>query len=537
MSCDVIIVNLTRLGDLLQSQPLIQDLHDSGKSVGLVCLENFAQVLPLLAHVDRAWTIPGARLMAETDRDWKLAATHVLSFARDIRKECSPKHVINLTATLSARLLSKMLAPIPDAVLGFAVDAEGYGVDKGFWPAFLLGTTLSRKSAVFNIVDMFRRTADPLISEEIHRRDGLFRLVRPDGKATSTAARLLREAARSDMPPARGYVAFQLGASNDMRRWPVAHFAALGDMLWNKAGLCPVLTGSAAEKSLGEKYAALAEHPHINVQGRTDLPTLGALLLKTRMLVTNDTGTMHLAAGLGIPSTAFFLATAQPWDTGPYLDDCLCLEPAMPCHPCEFGTACPNANACRRVISAEGVGRAILTRLSGMRWESGVGDALKREARIWTSCRKKGLAGLENLSGYEDDDRALWMLHQRLFWRQILDNDASPNRSMRIPPCSVHFQGTIIPPLEQAWRMLKAIGENAAIVGKNPLANNLFLRNCDRLQTLLHTTPALAGMSHLWRHVCSEMGGELAALQEFLSRFEKNLSVFIENIRNGTHCA
>ena len=537
MSCDVIIVNLTRLGDLLQCQPLIQDLHDSGKSVGLVCLENFAQALPLLAHLDGAWMLPGARLMAETDRDWRTAAAHVLRFARGVREEAAPKHVICLTASLSARLLAKMLAPAPDAVSGFAVDGEGYGSERGLWPAFLLGTTLSRKSAVFNIVDMVRRSGGHLVSDEIRRRDGLFRLVRPSRKASCAAARRLREAARSDMPPARGYVAFQLGASNDRRRWPVAHFAALGDMLWNKAGLCPVLTGSAAEKPLGEKYASLAKHPHVSVQGRTDLPTLAALLLETRMLVTNDTGTMHLAAGLGIPCAAFFLATAQPWDTGPYLDDCLCLEPAMPCHPCEFGASCPRANACRGVISAEGVGRAVLTRLSGMSWKSGVGDALKREARVWTSRRENGLAGLESLSGPEDDDRALWMLHQRLFWRQILDGDACPTSSRRIPPCSGQFRDTILPPLEQAWRMLIAIGENAAIVGKNPLAGSLFLRNCDRLQTLLHTTPALAGMSHLWRHACTEMGGELAALQAFIARFEKNLSVFIENIKNGTHCA
>lgn len=36
------------------------------------------------------------------------------------------------------------------------------------------------------------------------------------------------------------------------------------------------------------------------------------------MLITNDTGTMHLAAGLNLPILAIFLATAQPWDTGPY---------------------------------------------------------------------------------------------------------------------------------------------------------------------------------------------------------------------------
>ena len=52
MSADVLLLNLTRFGDLLQSQPLIQDLHDSGHRVGLVCLDNFAAALPLLRLVD-----------------------------------------------------------------------------------------------------------------------------------------------------------------------------------------------------------------------------------------------------------------------------------------------------------------------------------------------------------------------------------------------------------------------------------------------------------------------------------------------------
>ena len=64
MSADVLLLNLTRFGDLLQSQPLIQDLHDSGHRVGLVYLDNFAAALPLLRHVDAAWPLPGAKLMA-----------------------------------------------------------------------------------------------------------------------------------------------------------------------------------------------------------------------------------------------------------------------------------------------------------------------------------------------------------------------------------------------------------------------------------------------------------------------------------------
>ena len=64
-----VVINLTRFGDLLQCQPLIEDLHRQGKRVHLVCLDNFSSALPLMRHVERAWPLPGARLMADMDKD------------------------------------------------------------------------------------------------------------------------------------------------------------------------------------------------------------------------------------------------------------------------------------------------------------------------------------------------------------------------------------------------------------------------------------------------------------------------------------
>ena len=125
----------------------------------------------------------------------------------------------------------------------------------------------------------------------------------------------------------------QLGASEERRQWPAQYFAAVGDNLWHKRKLCPVLLGSPAERPLAEAYAQQAQGPFVDAVGKTDLTQLAALLRRSRMLFTNDTGTMHLAAGLGVSCLAIFLATAQPCDTGPYLPGCCCLEPALPCHP------------------------------------------------------------------------------------------------------------------------------------------------------------------------------------------------------------
>ena len=152
----VIIINLTRFGDLLQSQALVNDLHKAGLRVGLVCLENFASAVPLLRHVDAAWPLPGASLLADVNGNWRNAALNMLAFVRRIHQEMPGARVVNLTATLPARLLARLLASQSDGIAGFGMDAEGFGFSGGIWTSFLAGTVLRRLNTPFNLVDTFR---------------------------------------------------------------------------------------------------------------------------------------------------------------------------------------------------------------------------------------------------------------------------------------------------------------------------------------------------------------------------------------------
>ena len=110
------------------------------------------------------------------------------------------------------------------------------------------------------------------------------------------------------------------------------------------------LLGSAAEvlaahQLLRELPARRATQVK-NLCGTTDLPGLVAVVEGLDLLLTPDTGTMHLAAALGVPVLATFLSSAWCFETGPYglghqvlqsVTDCLpCLESA----PCEVGVRC-----------------------------------------------------------------------------------------------------------------------------------------------------------------------------------------------------
>jgi ADP-heptose:LPS heptosyltransferase len=100
------------------------------------------------------------------------------------------------------------------------------------------------------------------------------------------------------------------GSSLPSRRWPVARFAEVGDHL-AEAGLGVVVTGTAGERALADEVTARMRRPACVVAGRTSLGQLGSLLGAAALVVTNDTGTSHLAAAVRAPSVVVFTVSDQ----------------------------------------------------------------------------------------------------------------------------------------------------------------------------------------------------------------------------------
>lgn len=539
-----LVINLTRFGDLLESQPLIEELHAQGQRVHLLCLENFSGVLPLLRHVDRAWFLPGAQLMADMDRDWHTAAVRLLELAHAIRTSAQPTCVINLTTTLSARLLSILLCDDVERIRGFCLDREGFGRHNGIWASFLNGTTANRLSAPFNLVDMFRMIGNPeSVSDATH--PPRLRLAPPSATALATADALLATAPAETL----GYVCLQPGASEPRRQWPAHAFAAVADELWHELRLCPVLLGASSEISLGQVYAAHAHGPYVNAIGKTNLEQLAALLIRSQLLITNDTGTMHLAAGLSVPILALFLATAQPCDTGPYLPGCCCLEPALPCHPCPYNQQCPHDLACVRCISPRTVRELAMAKLRTGIWETAPIADIEDEARIWiTEYDMRGFAQVRRLTALPPEDRSLWLTQQRIFWCQLLDDMAaftSPGthttQHVQAPPLesmvaaySAAFTQRMGTSLSQAGQLFGTLLEQGRLIGKSSMAGQLFLRNCERVQNVLDACPELRSLGGFWRELRQERGGRMEELLALVALLERHLRRWHAIFANGT---
>ena len=500
-----LVINLTRFGDLLQTQPVITALAEQGYEVGVMCLQNFAGTTQLLRNVSRTFPLPGASMLAAVDRDWRNAINIFESYCVDIEDTFSPSLVINLTPSVSSRLITLRLGKGRE-VRGFVMDDFGFNADTSHWAGFLQMASANRGASPFNVVDLFSKVSG--IDRPVP-----FELAEPAPEMKVAALKLLENPA----PEAEGFVGFQPGASEDRRRWPVAHFRALGRRLWKEKRRIPVLLGTESEKGLGEQILQGAEFPAVNLMGGTSLPELAAVLRRLDLLVTNDTGTMHLAAGSGTPLAAIFLATAQPWDTGPAADNLCCFEPDLNCHPCPFGQKCAFDNICRQEVGPDAVFDAASSYI-----DSGVWPRLEnRSVRAYRTGRDElGMIALTSLSGHEKSDRHKWIILQRELYRRFLDGEGFAEGAIPVVDLSPDFRARLLAALNSCRDVLFLLSRQVMLLQANPIEamKMKFLANLQKIQDILSSCPELSVLSSMWM-VESRTHESMDGLMEQFARY------------------
>jgi len=124
------------------------------------------------------------------------------------------------------------------------------------------------------------------------------------------------------------------------KRWPLERFAeVVNDISAEHAQVHWQLFGAPGEAEMGVKLSGMLKAPHDNLVGKTRLSELITKLRACHLLLTNDTGTMHLAAALGVPTVSIFGSTC-PVATGPLGEHHIVIQHPVPCSPC-FKRECP----------------------------------------------------------------------------------------------------------------------------------------------------------------------------------------------------
>jgi len=142
------------------------------------------------------------------------------------------------------------------------------------------------------------------------------------------------------------------------KRWLLHRYALLADRLIGAFHADVLIFGSSAEKPLAEEIARAMKHTPTVVAGETSLRQLMALLAQCRLMISNDSGPMHLAAALGVPLVAIFGSTDER-ATGPVGVRTRIVKHPVACSPCGR-RACPIDFRCMRGVMVEDVYRAVV---------------------------------------------------------------------------------------------------------------------------------------------------------------------------------
>ena len=308
----VLIVAPNWIGDTLLAQPLLARLHAARPGLALHA-------------VAPSWTAPVLARMPEIEEVIETPLVHGrlqlaarLRLAGVLRANRYDEAIVLPNSWKSA--LAPLLAGIPRRV-GFTGEAR-YGL--------------------LNVRYSLDEAAAPLMAERYAM------LAAPPGEPLPRPlapprlevdeANLTIAIARFGLDRSRPVAAFCPGAEyGPAKRWPARHFASLARALASR-GRRVWLIGSPADRAVGDEIAGLAGGAAINLCGRTDLASAIDLLSVAEVVVSNDSGLMHVAAALGRPLVALY-GSSSPAHTPP-LAPARLASLGIECSPC-FQRECP----------------------------------------------------------------------------------------------------------------------------------------------------------------------------------------------------
>lgn len=143
------------------------------------------------------------------------------------------------------------------------------------------------------------------------------------------------------------------------KRWPDYKFVKLITRILENYDIKVVLIGGIDEKNYVDKIEQkLPKNLVINICGKTSLIELIETIKKAKLLITNDSGPMHIAASVGTPVVAIFGPTTKELGFFPYSKDSLVVEENLRCRPCRLhgSNKCPHKHfLCMKLVSVDDV--------------------------------------------------------------------------------------------------------------------------------------------------------------------------------------
>ncbi len=351
---NILCVRLDSLGDVLMTSPAIRALKESqpGRMITLLSSGAGAAAAPLIEEIDQTIVY---------DPPWMKASPPASTGESDRQMIERLRHP-NFDAAVIFTTFSQ--SPLPAALIAYLADIPlrlAYCREK---PYHLLTDWLPETDAGsdgFSMRHEVRRQLDLVASVNARTSKESIKLILPD-EAVGRARGLL---AQIGLDTALPWIVFHPGGSAASRRYPAESFAAAARQLAESYSFQILFTGTQPEIELVEHIRGLMRTPSFSLAGRLSVEELAAAISLAPLLVSNNTGPVHIAAGIQTPVVDLYALTNPqhaPWMVSHRL-----LYHDVPCRFC-YKSVCPMPHHdCMRGVSPEAVVQAALELMEQVR--------------------------------------------------------------------------------------------------------------------------------------------------------------------------
>lgn len=489
---EILLVNLTRMGDLIQTTPVMEGLKTSypGARITLLVCSEFKEICRDIPFIDRllAFDKVAFREMLRGEEHSLVDAYRRLESFVDGVNDTAYDLAINFTPSEESALLTSLFRA--RETRGVTAGADGARVIKHPWQRYFMNVIPSRRYNPFHLCDMMIKAAG------VPPPGRGLRLSVSEGEGRKARALLGEHGVGDDTL----LIGFQLGASHDLKTWPAASFARLADRFAESPGARILLTGSTSEEGLGKEFESRASAKAVNLIGKTDLRGAAALLKRCAILVTNDTGPLHIATAVGTPAIDLSLGHVCFRETGPYGEGHYVVEADLPCGPCGFHVKCTDPR-CKEMVTPESV-HALAVRILA---KGGV-DALQdgpewKGVRVFRSGRSRD--GLQDFVPLMRRPLTLETFYTYLYretWPSVLDGSAGfpvgeACRAIETKTAAWHLEGDLA-------RILRGLGDDLTTLRRmEALAGEAFTRVSLIAREAAKPSPDVEWIRRTWKDV------------------------------------
>jgi ADP-heptose:LPS heptosyltransferase len=408
----ILVFSMTRMGDIIQSIPFIRRLRKQNPDaqIDLLVEKCFADVAAFLPGIDRIIEIRLEDLLLCFDEnrgpDLPQGVAYYCDLVNSLR-DYNYDEVWNLTHTKPFTVLSSLVGGAE--ARGVTIDDHGLQRVNAPWLKYFYATNLTRPWCQFNLVDIYANCIGGVpkdFGRSVQIDPQIYQEREPEGyRATINKRR----------------VAIHPGASQAAKQWPVDSFAQVAKQL-TRRDVEIVLIGGRSDLRLGDAFEN--DGNTINLIGKTSVHELAAVLADCDLLISNDSGPMHVAAAVDTKVIAITIGSALGSETAPYGEGHWVIEPRVECFPCSAQDTCSGRH-CAALVKVEHITELAMACLT----EAGLSDAISNDPliRLYRTTFNSGDGQLDliRFGNHNDDSRDQLNSMLRSLWPIWLDNAES----------------------------------------------------------------------------------------------------------------